>query len=83
MSRPEDLEVDDHEEEAGDRVDDVQERHEGDEGDVCLSVAQKRHRHTRDEAEGPDEEDGGVAPLLGHVSVVLECVDHSDVLIYP
>ena len=78
VSRSEDLAVDDREEETRDGVDDIEKR---DEGEVGLEVEEESDGDGSKETEGPGERHGEVTSLPGHVAVVLQSVDHTDVLI--
>ena len=72
------LAVDDREEETRDGVDDIEKR---DEGEVGLEVEEESDGDGSKETEGPGERHGEVTSLPGHVAVVLQGVDHTDILI--
>ena len=78
MRRSEDPQVDDHQEQRGNGVDGVE---DGDGHDVGLDVDEDGHDDGSEDAEYPGQSYGGITPPPGDVTVVLQGMDHTHVLL--
>ena len=78
MRRSEDPQVDDHQEQRGNGVDGVE---DGDDHDVGLDVDEDGHDDGSEDAEYPGQSYGGITPPPGDVTVVLQGMDHTHVLL--